>query len=58
VLKHAQEMEPDVVRRHIDLYVNGFTDHLGDEGYAAVAALLGRAAADGLTPPVPADALR
>jgi 1,4-dihydroxy-6-naphthoate synthase len=47
-------MEPDVVDQHIGLYVNGFTEDLGDEGYAAVDALLGRAAAAGLTPPVPA----
>ena len=50
VLRHAQEMEPDVVARHIDLYVNRFTEDLGDEGHAAVAALLGRAAAAGLVP--------
>jgi 1,4-dihydroxy-6-naphthoate synthase len=54
VLRHAQEMEPDVVDRHIALYVNEFTADLGVEGYAAMDALLGRAAAAGLTPPVPA----
>ncbi|TDC41641.1 1,4-dihydroxy-6-naphthoate synthase [Micromonospora sp. KC213] len=50
VLSHAQEMEPDVVDRHIGLYVNEFTADLGDAGFAAVEALLGRAAAAGLTP--------
>ena len=54
VLRHAQELEPDVVDRHIALYVNEFTADLGPEGYAAMDALLGRAAAAGLTPPVPA----
>jgi 1,4-dihydroxy-6-naphthoate synthase len=53
VLAHAQEMEPDVVDQHIGLYVNEFTEDLGAEGYAAVDALLGRAAAAGFTPPVP-----
>jgi 1,4-dihydroxy-6-naphthoate synthase len=53
VLAHAQEMEPEVVDAHIGLYVNSFTANLGDEGYAAVNALLGRAAAAGVTPPVP-----
>jgi len=43
-----------VVDAHIGLYVNDFTANLGDEGYAAVNALLGRAAAAGLTPPVAA----
>ncbi|MET8147330.1 1,4-dihydroxy-6-naphthoate synthase [Actinoplanes sp. NPDC049668] len=52
VLANAQEMEPDVVDRHIGLYVNEFTLELGAEGYAAADALLGRAAAAGITPAV------
>lgn len=58
VRAHAQEMEPDVIRRHIELYVNRFTEQLGDEGYAAVDALFSRASAAGLTPPVAPDAVR
>ena len=50
VLAHAQEMETDVVDRHIGLYVNEFTADLGDAGFAAVAALLDRAATAGLVP--------
>ncbi|MFJ8579229.1 1,4-dihydroxy-6-naphthoate synthase [Micromonospora sp. NPDC093277] len=50
VLAHAQEMEPDVVDRHIALYVNDFTADLGEAGLAAVEALLGRAADAGLVP--------
>jgi 1,4-dihydroxy-6-naphthoate synthase len=52
VLANAQEMEPDVVRQHIALYVNEFTLNLGEDGYAAAHALLGRAAAAQLTPAV------
>ncbi|EXG79518.1 1,4-dihydroxy-6-naphthoate synthase [Cryptosporangium arvum] len=52
VLEHAQEMEDDVVDQHIGLYVNEFTRDLGTDGYAAVDALLGRAAGAGLVPPV------
>jgi 1,4-dihydroxy-6-naphthoate synthase len=48
VISHAQEMSPEVVKAHIELYVNGFTRNLGEEGYAAVEALLGRAAREGL----------
>lgn len=55
VLEHAQEMEPDVVAQHIALYVNEFTENLGDAGYAAIRTLLDRAAAAGLVPTVPAD---
>jgi 1,4-dihydroxy-6-naphthoate synthase len=54
VLAHAQEMEQPVVDQHIALYVNAFTADLGAEGYAAVDALLGRAARAGLVPPTPA----
>ena len=57
VLAHAQEMDPRVADQHIGLYVNEFTADLGDDGYAAVRGLLTRAAAEGLVPPLTADAL-
>jgi 1,4-dihydroxy-6-naphthoate synthase len=53
IAEHADEMSPDVQRRHIDLYVNEFTRDLGDEGYAAASALLDRAFKEGLTPSSP-----
>lgn len=34
--EHAQEMEPAVMRQHIDLYVNDYTLHLGNDGIRAV----------------------
>ncbi|MFC7274297.1 1,4-dihydroxy-6-naphthoate synthase [Paractinoplanes rhizophilus] len=52
VLANAQEMEPEVVQQHIDLYVNEFTLDLGRDGLAAADALLQRSAAAGLTPEV------
>jgi 1,4-dihydroxy-6-naphthoate synthase len=52
VLANAQEMEPEVVQQHIKLYVNEFTLELGRDGLAAADALLGRAAAAGLTPAI------
>jgi 1,4-dihydroxy-6-naphthoate synthase len=36
VTAHAQEMEPSVMRQHIELYVNDFTRDLGPEGTAAI----------------------
>ncbi|MEV6206537.1 1,4-dihydroxy-6-naphthoate synthase [Kitasatospora sp. NPDC051914] len=57
VLEHAQEMDPAVADQHIGLYVNAFTADLGEEGYAAVAELLTRAAAEGLVPSVDPGAL-
>jgi 1,4-dihydroxy-6-naphthoate synthase len=53
VAAHADEMSPEVQQQHIALYVNEFTRDLGDEGYAAAAALLERAHAAGLTPTSP-----
>jgi 1,4-dihydroxy-6-naphthoate synthase len=57
VAAHAAEMSPVVQQQHIALYVNEFTGDLGEEGYAAVRALLGRAAGAGLVPSVDLDAL-
>ncbi len=48
---HAQEMAPDVVDQHIELYVNDFTLDLGDEGRRAVATLFERGRRNGVLPP-------
>lgn len=40
ITKNAQEMSEDVMRKHINLYVNDFTLQLGDEGKKAVRALM------------------
>lgn len=58
VMRHAQELSPDVAQAHIDLYVNEFTADLGESGYAAVHALLSRAADEGLVPKFDLAALR
>ncbi|MDP9182193.1 MAG: 1,4-dihydroxy-6-naphthoate synthase [Actinomycetota bacterium] len=52
VAAHSLEMSPEVCQQHIALYVNEFTGDLGDAGYAAVEALLSRAATEGLVPPL------
>ena len=44
VRAHSQELSDEVCRQHIELYVNEFTRDLGDDGLAAVDALLARAA--------------
>jgi 1,4-dihydroxy-6-naphthoate synthase len=43
VRAHSQELSDEVCRQHIDLYVNEFTRDLGDDGMAAIDALLARA---------------
>lgn len=48
VREHAQEMSEDVMRRHIELYVNDYSIDLGEEGRRAVELLLARAAATGV----------
>jgi 1,4-dihydroxy-6-naphthoate synthase len=40
VRAHAQELDAEVCRRHIELYVNERSVDLGDEGMAAIEALL------------------
>lgn len=50
VRAHAQEMSPEVTRRHIELYVNEFSRDLGSEGERAVRELVERAVAAGLIP--------
>ncbi len=57
VLQHAQEMDPEVARQHIALYVNEYSMNLGDGGYQAIDALLGRAARQGLLPAVRPEAI-
>jgi len=58
IMMHAQELSPDVAQAHIDLYVNEFTANLGEDGYAAITALLGRAAEEGLMPSFDLSLLR
>jgi 1,4-dihydroxy-6-naphthoate synthase len=43
VKKHAQEMEEEVMYKHINLYVNKFTKDLGEEGKRAVKTLFNMA---------------
>jgi 1,4-dihydroxy-6-naphthoate synthase len=48
VREHAFEMNDEVMRAHIDLYVNHFSDDVGDEGIQAVHALFARAREAGI----------
>lgn len=43
VREHATEMSPDVMRKHIDTYVNEYSDDVGERGIAAVNELFRRA---------------
>ena len=40
--EYAQDLNPDVVRAHIELYVNSFSEDVGPEGQAAVDFFLAR----------------
>ena len=48
ITDHAQEMEEDVMRKHIDLYVNDYSTDLGTEGRNAIITLFDRAKQSGL----------
>lgn len=51
VATHAQEMDPEVRRKHIDLYVNDFSRTLGVAGRAAVRGFLEQGRQRGVIPP-------
>ena len=40
VRMHSQEMEPEVMKKHIDLYVNAYSINLGDDGKNAIRKVL------------------
>jgi len=48
VLKHAAEMDPDVLNKHIKTFVNDYSLDLGDEGRSAVEEMSSRAMAAGI----------
>lgn len=52
---HAQEMEEDVMRKHIDLYVNEYTTDLGDIGTKAIETMFSKAHATGIISNIPAN---
>ena len=52
VREHSQEMDTDVCRAHIELYVNEFSLDYGPEGEAAIRRLLETAAEVGVVPAV------
>ena len=51
IREYAQEMEPDVIRQHIALYVNDFTRDIGGMGEAAVRTFFEHSRNAGLMPP-------
>lgn len=53
VVQHAQEMEEDVMRQHIALYVNEHTTDLSVEGERAVQTLFGKAVEAGVIAEMP-----
>ena len=51
IRKHAQEMDEEVMRQHIELYVNDYTLEYGQDGEAAIHDLIIRAEAAEIIPP-------
>lgn len=52
VRQHAQEMDESVMYQHIDLYVNDYTQHLGERGRKAIELMFERAGDKDIIPPV------
>ncbi len=57
IRRHAQEMDPEVCREHIALYVNDFSMDYGPEGREAIRELFSRADAAGIIPESPEQPL-
>ncbi len=55
VRAHAQEMDNEAMRAHIELYVNEFSLDYGGEGEDAIRRLFKEAERRGIVPPSPAD---
>jgi 1,4-dihydroxy-6-naphthoate synthase len=55
IRQNAQEMEEEVMYKHIGLYVNNFTLELGDKGKQAIRLLYEKSLENGLTKPVSKD---
>ena len=55
VKSYAQELNDDVIKKHIDLYVSNFTTDLGEEGKSAVITLFERAKKEKIITSVPDD---
>ncbi|MDZ7640826.1 MAG: 1,4-dihydroxy-6-naphthoate synthase [Desulfurivibrio sp.] len=51
IRRHAGELDDAVVRAHIELYVNDFSQTLGEQGQAAIAEFWRRGRQAGLLPP-------
>ncbi len=51
IREHAQELDEEVIRSHIALYVNDFSLDLGAEGIRAIETLFARAEERGIIPP-------
>lgn len=51
IKQYAQELEDEVIRQHIDLYVNRFSIDLGAEGVRAIDTLFETARQAGILPP-------
>jgi len=50
IMDNSQEMDPGVLKNHINLYVNEFTKSLGPTGHQAINTLAKRATLQGLIP--------
>lgn len=55
VKKYAQELNDEVIKKHIDLYVNRFTVELGENGVNAVTTLFDKAKNERIIESIPKD---
>ncbi|MFO7869300.1 MAG: 1,4-dihydroxy-6-naphthoate synthase [Bacteroidales bacterium] len=57
IQKHAQNLSPEIIEKHIALFVNDFSIHLQNKGKQAIYTLITKAVDTGIIPPVSSDSL-
>src|SRR5690554_5182862 len=57
IQKHAQNLSPEVITKHIELFVNHFSIHLQDTGKQAIRTLFSKAAESGIISPIPSKSM-
>ncbi|MDA3882806.1 MAG: 1,4-dihydroxy-6-naphthoate synthase [Bacteroidales bacterium] len=54
---HAQDLSPEIISKHIELFVNDFSIHLQDSGKQAIRTLFTKAAESGIISPIPSESV-
>ncbi|MFW5851398.1 MAG: 1,4-dihydroxy-6-naphthoate synthase [Bacteroidota bacterium] len=57
IQKHAQDISPEIISKHINLFVNDFSIHLQKSGKQAIRTLFSKAAKSGIISPIRSESI-